>query len=324
LLNQTTYIEEQMKLSVVICTYGMDRLNDLEEAVNSILNQSYQDFEILIIADNSERLISSLEKRLTSGKVKIISCEAKGLSNARNLGVKYSTGDVVAFLDDDAIADKNWLSYIVKNYMEDVEVIGVGGRIISAWEGTRPEWFPDDIDWIVGCTYKGHPEEKCCVRNIIGCNMSFRKKAFNKIGRFESSIGRVGKHLLAGEEMEFCVRLLQAYPQAKIIYDPSIVVHHKVHSPRQSLSYMLKRAYNEGISKSIISKLELYRTQHNVLSTENLYLKHIAVKAIPYRLSNIFRGRKIKTNFKHIVALSFAITMVILGYAFGRIAIRKA
>lgn len=313
-----------MKVSVVICTYGEERISDLRDAVNSILTQIHSNYEILIVADNDERLLSFLSKSFSLETVKTIVCEEKGLSNARNLGVRHSTGDIVAFLDDDAVADERWLSHLVENYGDDPQVAGVGGIIKSTWEGNRPNWFPKELDWIVGCTYKGHPEERNIVRNVIGCNMSFRRELFDKVGLFESSIGRVGKRLLAGEEMEFCVRISRAFPQAKIIYDPSAIIHHKVHKNRQSFRYMLRRAYNEGISKSLISRLRHYKVSKKVLSTENMYLKHIVAKAIPERLSNIVRGKNIRINTKHIVILFLTITLVVTGYAIGKMIIKKA
>ena len=313
-----------MKVSVVICTYGVDRISDLIEAVNSILNQSYSNYEILIVADNDERLLSSLRKSSSIEKAKIVLCEERGLSNARNCGIKNSTGDIVAFLDDDSFADKNWLSNIVNNYGEDPNIVGVGGFIKSEWEGKRQKWFPEELDWIVGCTYEGHPNDRCDVRNIIGCNMSFKREVFEKVGIFESSIGRVGKKLLAGEEMEFCTRISTILPQAKIIYDPSAVIYHKVHKHRQSLSYVLRRAYNEGISKSMISKLRRHRTSTNILSTENQYIKYLVEVSVPERISEVVNKRKnVGRNIKHITIMIVAIAIVFLGYAFGKLTTKK-
>jgi glycosyltransferase involved in cell wall biosynthesis len=314
-----------MKVSVVICTYGLDRIDNLRDAVESISDQAYNDFEILLVADNDKKLLTQLSEVFNQSDVKLVVSDQKGLSNARNLGVKHSLGDIVAFLDDDAIAEKEWLSQIAKNYLNDSNVLGVGGLIRSSWEGQRPNWFPEELDWIVGCTYAGHPEERCEVRNIIGCNMSFRKEVFDRIGLFNSSIGRVGRKLLAGEEMELCTRISSTYPNGRIIYDPSIVVYHKVHKHRQSFSYMLKRSYNEGLSKSMISMLKRNDTSENVLSTENSYSKYIMCVSLPKRVKGIFKtGKASKNSAVQIAALVFAMTSVVLGYAVGRIAFRKA
>jgi len=154
----------------------------------------------------------------------------------------------VAFIDDDAVADREWRGNLLKNY-EVSEVVGVGGLIKPLWEGDRPGWFPEELDWVVGCSYKGLPNCKAFVRNPIGCNMSFRREVFEKVGYFRSDVGRFGKRLLSGEEPEFSMRIFRRFPEAKIVYDPSAVVYHKVSGNRLGLRYLFVRSFNEGVQK---------------------------------------------------------------------------
>lgn len=266
-----------MKVSVIICTYSKENVNNTIDAVKSVLNQSYNDIEVIVVMDRDEELHKRLREKLPES-VRIVVNEKPGLSNARNIGYKHAKGDIIAYLDDDAVANRNWISRLVANYAEP-DVIAVGGRIEPIWEGGRPSWFPEELDWIVGCTYKGHPEERCEVRNVIGCNMSFRREVFERVGSFRTDIGRRGKNLLAGEEMEFSVRALNTMPNSRIIYDPTAIVKHRVPKKRQTIEYALRRAWNEGKSKGKIKRLEKQLGSHCSLSVEQSYLSFILKRA---------------------------------------------
>ncbi len=310
-----------MSISAIICSYGTERLNDVTKAVNSILRSSHSGFEAILVIDKNETFYRDLQG-IFGNKIKIIESNKKGLSNARNIGIKYSKNEIIAFLDDDAIADENWLK-VLENDFKEPNIVAIGGKIEPLFIDGRPYWFPEELDWIVGCTYKGHPEEKCYVRNVIGCNMAFRKEVFNKIGMFEANIGRVGKKLLAGEEMELCVRISRKISGARILYDPNLKVQHKVYPYRQTFYYTLVRAYNEGLSKAIVVKMHDSKTSNRVLSTENHYLKYIFTISISRRLKEILHGKALKKNISQTVVIILTMGMVSLGYLIGKIGGRK-
>jgi glycosyltransferase involved in cell wall biosynthesis len=246
--------------------------------------------------------------------VRIVVSENCGLSNARNAGVKSARGEIIAFIDDDAVADVNWLENLIKNY-EDPMVVGVGGFIGPLWENGLPAWFPEELNWVVGCSYKGLPENRACVRNPIGCNMSFRKSVFEKVGYFRSDVGRFGKKLLAGEEPELSIRIYERISGAKIIFEPNAVVYHRVDRNRLSLRYLLKRAFYEGVSKGLIS----YSTQlsSSVLSAEDHYLKYLLRVAIPSRLRRFYK----MDGMCQLMLLLFSTIAVFVG--FSSIRLRK-
>jgi hypothetical protein len=78
-------------------------------------------------------------------------------------------------------------------HYDDPMVHGVGGSATAVWTGgPRPRWLPAEFDWIVGCTYVGQPTRTAHVRNLVGCNMSFRREVFDIAGGFSDRIGRVG------------------------------------------------------------------------------------------------------------------------------------
>jgi GT2 family glycosyltransferase len=180
------------------------------------------------------------------------------------------------------------------------------------WESGRPVWFPEELDWIVGCSYTGLPKSKAYVRNPIGCNMSFRKDVFEKVGYFKTNIGRVGKKLIASEETEFSIRVLEKLPESKVVYDPSAVVYHKVPSSRASVKYVARRAFAEGVSKAIFSNQKPNPT--NVLHVEKDYLRRMFSTSTPRRL---IRGYK-PENISQIITLSISTILVLFGYLLGK------
>jgi glycosyltransferase involved in cell wall biosynthesis len=275
------------------------------DCISSLRAQTLRPTEIILVLDPIESLVNFYKLHMPSD-VKIVLSQNVGLSHARNTGVKNSTGNIIAFIDDDAIPDTTWLKNMVMNY-KDPEVIGVGGLIKSEWEGSRPVWFPEELDWIVGCTYKGFPQKRSRIRNPIGCNMSFRSSVFSKAGYFRTDFGRLGQTLTANEETEFSIRACRKIPQSKIIYDPSAVVHHKVNASRQSLNYVWKRSFNEGISKAMISQMQ----KTSKLSTEDAYLKYLLGVAIPSRIRQIYQYGKMCQS----LVLVYSTVAVLAGFA---------
>ncbi len=298
-----------MKASVVISTYSVKRFNDVLACITSLSKQTFSHYEVILALDPDENL-RKFYASVIPNQVKIVISEEKGLSNARNTGLSRALGDVVAFIDDDAVADKNWLKNLIKNY-DGPNVLGVGGFIKPIWESGRPRWFPEELDWVVGCSYKGLPEHKSYVRNPIGCNMSFRKEAFERVGYFKSNIGRVGKKLLGSEEAEFSIRLLRKFPKSNIVYDPSAIVYHKVPKSRASFRYLMKRSFYEGVSKALIAN---YKSNSvNSLSTEENYLKYLLKNAIPFRLKRFY----IFDNICQIMTILISTCSVLAGYIIG-------
>ena|SRR3990167_9177507 len=300
-----------MKISFIVCTYSMKSFSDTLKCIYSLVNQDYLYKEIVIVMDKNDELYKKFLISVPKS-VNIIVNTRSGLSEARNLGIKNVNGDIIVFIDDDAVADKDYILNLIKNY-EDGSIVGVGGGILPE---KKPN-YPEELYWIGGFTYKGYPEYRCEVRNMLGCNMSFRKEIFDKVGLFDNNLGRIGKRLITAEETEFSIRVLNSIPGSKIIYDPSIVVYHKVHEYRQTFKYLMSRSYHEGMSKAYISALN--NNNNNTLSTESNYLKYLVVCAIPIRLMNILSRKDILRNTKDIVTILTSIVCVGFGYMVGKV-----
>jgi len=283
-----------MKTSVIISTYTIERFSDVIKCLNSIENQTQKPHEILLVLDPVDSLVEFYKENVKNAK--IVVSENFGLSSARNRGIMESRGDIIAFIDDDAWAERDWIERMARNF-EDENVFGVGGKIIPVFDSKRPRWLAEELDWIVGCTYKGMKEGE--TRNPIGANMAFRREAFEMAGFFRTEVGRYGKKLLGSEETEFCLRLKKSKPDAKIIFDPSAIVYHRVPKNRCRLGYALKRAYYEGYTKAILSR-------EFDLGVEKEYMKGL----IRSFLSNSLRFKLSKSLGIAIVVFSVAIGFI--------------
>lgn len=147
-----------MSVSVVISTYTADRLEDVRQCINSLRQQTLKPKEIILVLDPDERLIRFFKSRLPPD-IRIIVSDVYGLSGARNKGVESASGEIVAFVDDDATAEEHWLKNLTRNFA-DPSVMGSGGFVKPQWLSSRPKWFPTELYWLIGCSYKGGPQER--------------------------------------------------------------------------------------------------------------------------------------------------------------------
>jgi GT2 family glycosyltransferase len=297
-------------ISVVVSTYSEKKLESVIECLDSLMRQTFQPAEIILALDKNEALIEFYKARIPLG-VKLVVSDGFGLSRARNAGINNACGDVIAFIDDDAVADKRWLENLVNNY-DDPHVSGVGGLIWPRWEGKQPSWFPEELYWVVGCSYKGLPEKKSTVRNLIGCNMSFRKSVFEKVGYFHEGMGRVGSKLTGHEDTEFSVRAARKIAEIKIVYDPSAKVYHKVPQSRTDLGYVVRRCYAEGFSKAVFLNQEA--NAREVMNVERNHLRNLFSSSIAERLCRSHESGKIA----QISVLLLSTSVVLLGYVVGK------
>ncbi|MFC7306924.1 glycosyltransferase family 2 protein [Streptomyces monticola] len=244
-------------VSVVICVYTEDRWEDILAAVSSVRAQSLPARETLLVVDHNQALLERLVREFKEAREVRVLANAgpRGLSAGRNTGIAASYGEIIAFLDDDAVAERDWLLHFAAGY-RDPRVMAVGGRTLPIWaSGRRPGWFPEEFDWVVGCTYKGLPRGRVRVRNVLGGNASFRRSAFDTAGGFATGIGRDGdKRPLGGEETELCIRLTRARPDAVLLIDDRAVIHHRVPAVREHFRYFRSRTYAEGLSKALVAR----------------------------------------------------------------------
>jgi GT2 family glycosyltransferase len=240
-------------VSVVICCYTEERWDDIARAIASVRVQTVAAGELILAVDHAPELAARVRSAYPDAIV-VESSGPRGLSGARNSGVDVATGEIVAFLDDDAVAAVDWLEQLCAPYTDD-KVDGVGGRVLPQFDGARPAWFPPEFDWVIGCTYTGHPEAAGPIRNMIGANMSFRRRVFEELGGFDDRVGRVAALPAGCEETEFCIRLRQRRTNAVVWYAPEAIVFHRVRPNRTTFRYFRARCRAEGASKNRVSRM---------------------------------------------------------------------
>ena len=300
-------------VSVIICGYTEDRWDDLLAAVDSAQRQSLPPLEVLVVVDHNPRLLERLRARLASegaggepgdgtggrtarGTVRVLAnSHTRGLSGGRNTGIAAARGQIVAFLDDDAVAEPDWLRWFAEGFAEP-EVMGVGGLTLPVWaSGRRPGWYPQEFDWVHGATYRGMPTGRARVRNVLGGNASFRRSVLEVAGGFSAGIGRgadAGRdgrpvRPLGGEETELCIRIHQERPGSVFLFDDRSVIHHRVPAERERFGYFRTRCWAEGLSKAQVAERV---GAGDGLSSERYYASRTLPSGILRGLGETLRG----------------------------------
>ncbi|MGW0121937.1 glycosyltransferase family 2 protein [Streptomyces sp. NPDC003327] len=310
--------------SVVICVYTEERWEDILAAVDSVRKQSLAPLETLLVVDHNERLLHRLTEEYADARLReevrvLANAGPRGLSSGRNTGIAAARGEFVAFLDDDAVAAHDWLHHLAAAY-DDPRVMAVGGRTLPAWaSGHRPAWFPEEFDWVVGCTYRGLPPGRVRVRNVLGGNASFRRTAFDAAGGFATGIGRDGdRRPLGCEETELCIRLAQALPGAVLLIDDRAVIHHKVPAARERFAYFRTRVYAEGLSKALVARSV---GAQKGLESERRYTTRVLPAGVLRGLGDALRGRA--GGAGRAGAIVAGVTGAAVGYVLGTLRSRR-
>lgn len=243
----------QPRVTVVVPTFR--RIDVLEAALESLLRQTLppERYEIVVVDNDCDRVVQLLSQRLSRAATVPVVYHAEptlGLCNARNAGVRQARGEVVAFMDDDAEAEAEWLERLLVAF-EDTTVWVAGGRIKPIWEAERPDWLDDSmlrglslIDW------GEEPRALAWPERVIGTNMAIRRAAFEAIGLFDPRLDRRGNVLLGHGDTEIQERVHEA--GKRVAYLPDAIVHHQVPAERLTKQYFYRRFYGAGRSKAML------------------------------------------------------------------------
>lgn len=302
--------QSPLTVSVVICAYTFDRWDDVLAAVASVRGQRIAPDEIVVVVDHNAELYDRLRSVLFDVKV-VENAHQQGLSGGKDTGVEVTSGELVAFLDDDAVAHPDWIAHLRAAYVGD-RIVGVGGTTLPLWETGRPRWFPKEFDWVLGCTFIGREPGE--VRNVLGGNASFRRQVFSVAGGFPRHIGRSAAHdrPLGCEETEFCIRVNQHRPEWKFVFEPRAVIWHRVPAARATFAYFRSRCLAEGLSKAAVT--------HSVgradgLAVERSYVSRTLTRGVLRGFGDTMRGDP--GGIQRSCAIAVGLFVTALGYARG-------
>jgi glycosyltransferase involved in cell wall biosynthesis len=257
-----------VEISVVVPTIGRE---SLIECLISIKEQSYENYEVIVtgLSKETETIVNSFGFNFLLSPV-------ASVSKQRNLGIDNSRGNIIAFIDDDAIADKEWLSNLIKHY-KDEEVASVGGKVIPRISGKIPEFLkdlpPGIFKGFIGETLLEFTSSTVIDKPLLwASNFSVRKTIFDKIGLFDEELGRSIGNLMGEEETDIQRRILKE--GFKIIYEPNSIVTHLVDEERLTKLWFLERSFWQGYSEILsIRKAENF---NKLLDFENLTFKYMS------------------------------------------------
>lgn len=246
------------EISVAICTYNREKY--LPQLFASIVAQTLepQRFEILLIDNNSPGNTRELFEKFIESHPTFTAHyfleTSQGLSHARNRSIQEAKAPLITFLDDDAFIAPNYLETLVQQFQEFPECGAIGGPIHLHYEEVKPSWENPYLNSLLGYFDQGTQAfffEKDYPR---GSNMAFRTSVFERTGRFNVELGRIGKRMYGGEEKDLFNRIYQA--SIPVRYVPKAMVYHCVPLERTTFDFIKKQALGTGVSERLRSKNE--------------------------------------------------------------------
>lgn len=248
--------------------------------MDSIEEQKHPDTEIVLVVERNLAINEFLSKRKSKfpEKVRLLK-DRLGVSNARNTGARAASGDIVAFVDDDAVLDSNWSTELISSFHEHPEVVGVTGRALPLWKGEQPNWFPKSLYWMIGCTAWKESAKPYLTSFVSGVNMAFRKDCFSthefmltilSDPRSRASVYRG----LPNDENDFSVRLTTDSGRP-ILYTPKLTVFHKVDPERLTIGFVSQYSFWQGMAEANYASVSTWKSAR--LSSYSRLLRTLGV-----------------------------------------------
>ena len=279
-------------VSVIVVTYNRELF--IKECLDSILSQDFDgELEAIVIDNCSSDSTAEILRNAPDLRVKFIVNKTRvDLSGCKNLGLRLSHGDIIAFTDDDCLVSKNWL----KNITDSLKRYDFAGGAVFPLPGTKfPWWWNNSLNWLVGVNPE--PNKKFLP---LGSNVAFKKKVLEKLKEnSQSALRRSNNRYLPYREDNYRIQKTLAIGFSMGI-NKDMVVYHRIPRPRFKIAYLLKRSYNEG----------------SVWVTYEKRLKNLIFSfcALPVNFIRLFISRDINYFFRFIVNFSYISNYIARGH----------
>lgn len=266
-MNETATPTGAVRISVVVCSYN--RAAYIIDAVDSLFRQSlcHTLYEVWVVdnnsTDNTGTLVQAYIREHPGFRLFYRTEHKQGASFARNTGAAVASGDILCFMDDDAVASKDYLERMLQFFDQHPEAVGLGGRIIPRYIPAEPQWMSHYVSSMVG-NFHYNPNRVVFApgKYPLESNMAVRKNAFDAICGFNTALpGVQGELRIGGEGKDFFLRLQKN--GAPVYYDPQLVVHHVVEVKKLTSEYLYRVASGYGRGEKVrtlaIGKMAYYK-----------------------------------------------------------------
>lgn len=248
--------------TVAICTYN--RASLLQLCIDSLskINFKKEKFEIVIVdnnsTDNTAEICNNISATYPDLNFRYIVEKQQGVGHTRTRCAKEAKGEIIAYIDDDCLANVDWLKEIISFYDNHPEAMSTGGKIVPKYLVPVADWFGKYFWGLVGNYDLGTKVfQMKGARYPSGANMHFRKTAFDHYGYFDGNLGRSGKSLMAGEEKAMYLKLIQH--NEKVYYLPNVIVYHHIEGNKFDKAYVRKHSYGIGASERVMNQHSLWK-----------------------------------------------------------------
>ncbi len=242
-----------MKISVVVPTYNRSRF--AARAIISLTEQTLAPVEIIVMDNGSTDDTGVVVRELASGvrRLRHIVEPRLGVSLVRNRGAGEASGDLVAFLDDDAVAAPQWLDALADAALCSPDAAAVAGPIGLRWTRPAPAWVRGLEGWYGQFDLGKERRAIDYPLYPFASNLAFRREAFLSVGGFPVELGPRGGQRIANEEDGLFRRVAER--GWTVVYEPRALVYHWVHSERLSRRYLLRRGFTQGKSDVLVDAI---------------------------------------------------------------------
>lgn len=293
-------------ISVIVATF--QRTDHLVKCLNSILSNSYNNYEIIIVDQGRDGKTKKLvnEQFTNNKKIKYIHTDIVGLSHARNIGCENAKGEIIAFIDDDAVATKDWLRAYTNAFTEIKPTPGiVGGKLIPEWEIPFPSWYPEErIQFLSIYDIGDKPRKYPKGEFPHGANFAVSRDVIEKIGGFDRRLGFDEKRnnpLIAGEESLFAFKAKEE--GYSLYYFPEAQVSHYVARYKLTKKYFLRRSFSSGLT--LVIGINCHRSA-NKTQPKKMFTCHLkSIFKNVYALVKTFYKTNANTSSRRMLYLSF-------------------
>ena len=240
-------------ITLIICTYNREKY--IGPLLDSIAKNDYPttDYEIVLVdnncTDNTHGICEQFAAAHPDITLRYVVETEQGLSAARNKGIKEAKGEIIIYVDDDALVDADYIRIYAEHFASHPETMAAGGPIEPLYETEEPKWMSPYTKALLTAwmNYGDNVREYPNGRYPGGGNAAYRKVVFDKVGLFNTELGRKGSALLASEEKDIFDKMHALGMQ--VLYLPTPVLHHIIPQAKLEKDYFNRLTLQIGRSE---------------------------------------------------------------------------